>query len=473
MNSITVEHLKRAGIEREKLTYEQVYFYPPMMSFAPCEKTCAPIFNTNHAFNRETSLYIHVPFCTGHCTYCHYVTYTGHSTDSIAAYLGALEQEVRLLSKYGWFDNRTSHIVHVGGGTPTFLEPDQITRLIDLIRRIMPLESNVEFTWESSPETIIESKAKKLSLLLKEGINRLSIGIESLEDHVLKICGRRYRADTAIRAYFEARERGFQNINFDMIYGLADQTLDDWKRSLDLVIELGPDCVTAYHLRMKPGTPMASFDLSRFPSEAVCREMQIATFTNLTGAGYFQVMGNQFVREGSKPYRYEVEKWRDSRDIIGIGVSAYSYIDGWAYYNKRSLTEYTKSVLEGQLPIYLERRLSKSQRAARMLVLGLRVVPDGVSKSVFAETFDTPVEEMFKQTIERMEDLGLIEDTAEHIRLTPLGTLFSDEVCLEFYAEEDKEQLRKVQASKYGLYLDCPEHLVKLKRAKTAASARA
>src|SRR5205085_12104368 len=137
---------------------------------------------------------------------------------------------------------------------------------------------------------------------------------------------------------------------------------------------------------------------------------------------------------------------KDDRDIIGIGVSAYSYIDGWAYYNIRSLPEYTTALLDGHLPISLERNLSTSQRAARMVVLGLRVIPEGVNKTLFLELFGLTLEEAFGPTVNRLESLGLIENTEDAIRLTPLGTLFSDEVCIEFYAEEDKEQLRKARA---------------------------
>lgn len=336
LSSQTLAALTEAGVRRDKILYEQVYFYPPMMSFLPYTAQRLEELSGSGA-SRETSLYIHIPFCTGHCTYCHYSTYVGQEADGTNAYLDLLEREFELLMEHRCFERRNWQIFHVGGGTPTYLEPDQIKRLLDLIQELKPLESGAEFTWESSPETIVGAKADKLSLLLSSGVNRLSIGIESFEDHILKTCGRRYRTDTAVRAYLEARERGFQNINLDMIYGLADQTLDDWKRTLEVVMELKPDCLTTYHLRMKPGTPMASFSISRFPSEDVCRDMQITTITELTNAGYTQVLGNQFVLDRSKSYRYEVEKWKDNRDIIGIGASAYSYIDGWAYYNIRSL----------------------------------------------------------------------------------------------------------------------------------------
>jgi oxygen-independent coproporphyrinogen-3 oxidase len=453
IDRLLLQQLEKAGIKRDRETYEQVYFYPPTMAFTPYDPQndfSEAIWNS---FGRETSLYIHIPFCTGHCTYCHYITTAEIQNGSISSYLKALRKELDLLRKRGCFNHRTGEVVHIGGGTPTYLGADEIKTVCGLVRDALPLNSTTEFTWESSPETITGNNVIKLSTLLQEGVNRLSIGIESFEDHILKVCGRRHTKDIAKRSFLDARDKGFQNINIDMIYGLADQTLDDWRRTLDVILELKPDCVTAYHLRMKPGTTMASYQSSRFPPEEVCREMQIATIQTLKANGYIQVLGNQFVKRFDKIYRYEVEKYKDNRDIIGIGVSAYSSINGWAFYNIRSLHEYLHSIDLERLPILLERRLSTNQRAARMVVLGLRCVHSGVSKHMFKDIFGFGIENLYRETIQRLEQLGLLDNTPDFIRLTPLGVLFSDEVCIEFYAEEEKKQLCKTNSSKYGLYL--------------------
>lgn len=447
------------GFKRDKKTYEQVYFYPPLMTLRPAAADLAALNRLRPAAGRDTSVYVHIPFCTGHCTYCHYVTYAGQHQRQLDAYLDILASEAGLLKERGWFDGRTADIVHVGGGTPTYLDTAQIRRVTQIIRDTIQLSRKAEVTWETSPETVVGSGAPKLSVLLDNGVNRLSIGIESFDDRLLKVCGRRYRVDTALHAYDEARRRGFRNVNIDMIYGLASQSLDDWMRSLHVVATLRPDCVTTYHLRMKPGTPMASWHLETFPGEDACRDMQIATVQRLTAAGYTQVLGNQFVQHADKVYRYEVHKWQDTRDIIGLGVSAYSYIDGWAYCNWRAMEDYTRALGEARLPIQLERRLSREQRAARMVVLGLRVVPNGVDKKLFEAIFGMPLDATWSSTIRELERLGLIENRTDRLLLTAIGTLFADEVCIQFYADDDVAQLRAAGASKYGLYLDCPVHL--------------
>jgi oxygen-independent coproporphyrinogen-3 oxidase len=460
LRSEILEELSQNGISRDPETYEQVYFYPPSMSFIQFNPTKEPSKEIWAGIDRETSLYIHIPFCSGHCTYCHYVTFNGMDKESMYEYLKTLESEIELLKDRDCFKNRSGKVIHVGGGTPTIMDTDDIIKLCEIINNTLPIEPSGEYTWESSPETIINKGSDKLLVLLKEGVNRLSIGIESFEDQILKICRRRHNANDAIRSIYEAREKGFNNINIDLIYGLAEQRLDDWKHTIDKAIELQPECITAYHLRKKKGTPMASLPLlTKLPSEDLCREMQLEAITRLTDAGYRQVLGNQFVKDLRYKYRYEVEKYKDERDIIGLGVSAYSYLNGWAYYNFRLLDKYLDKVRNSQLPIELERILSLRQRAAKMVVLGLRTIQNGVDKNTFFEKFGIHIEEMYGPTIEKLGHLGLISNTTNFIKLTPLGILFSDEVCIEFYAEEEKEQLRNMKASKYGLYLPFPEHL--------------
>jgi oxygen-independent coproporphyrinogen III oxidase len=454
-----IRRLEKQGFKRDRNTYEQVYFYPPLMSFTDYinkdKLESGPWKNNNH----ESSLYVHVPFCTGHCSYCHYVSQKTFSSKIVCEYFDALKHEIKLLNRRECFSQRIGEVIHVGGGTPTLLDHDQILILSEIIKTVFSFSSKYEYTWESSPETIFPNKKAKLKLLLKEGINRLSIGIESFEDHILKVCSRRHDSKIAMQSFFDARSCGFENINFDLIYGLADQTLDDWKKTLDKTIELQPDCVTAYHLRMKKGTPMSLLNISKFPTEEICRNMQLETITKLTAAGYHQVLGNQFVKDYEKLYRYEVEKFKDNRDIIGLGVSSYSYIDGWAYYNYRSLQEYYSALNSNRLPIELERVLSRNQRAARMVVLGLRRVDKGVCKQDFKETFDFSIKDLYAPTIKKLVKLNLIRDEQTKIILTSLGALFSDEVCLEFYAEEEKQQLLRSNASKYGLYLPFPNSL--------------
>jgi len=200
---------------------------------------------------------------------------------------------------------------------------------MDFAQRHLRIDPSAETTWESSPETLLQADGAKIDALLASGVNRLNIGIQSFEAPLLRVIGRRHRGADAVRGFELARDKGFRNVNIDLIYGLPDQRMRQWEHTLDMVGELRPDSVTAYHLRVKPGTPISRLDHSRFPGEGRCRQMGCLMLDRLEELGYEPWQPNQFVRSGEHAHRYLKSKWESPVEVLGIGVSSYSFVGNW------------------------------------------------------------------------------------------------------------------------------------------------
>jgi oxygen-independent coproporphyrinogen-3 oxidase len=270
----------------------------------------------------------------------------------------------------------------------------------------------------------------------------------------LRLAGRRHNAADAIQAFETARGRGFRNINVDLIYGLPGQRLEHWEHTLDVAGKLLPESVTCYQLRLKPGTPITRIHASQFPCDAVCFQMGCLMIEKVESCGYRPWQPNQFVLRREDANRYLKSKWEGPAEVVGVGVSAYSFVNNWMYINTRTLGEYYQHLQTGRVPISIGRRLSREQEMAKAVVLGIKVLPNGVDKKAFVERFGVPAEYIYSQTIARLEAAGLVESTPEHLRLARDGLLLADEVSSEFYAEEDKNALREAGATRYGSYLD-------------------
>jgi oxygen-independent coproporphyrinogen-3 oxidase len=371
----------------------------------------------------------------------------------VEKYIKHLKCELEILSDIPFLNNVRLANLHIGGGTPTFLDNKHIVDLMSFIRYHFEIANDAEITWESSPETIIREHAAKLETLLENGVNRLNIGIQAFEDHLLRICNRRHSAADAEQSIKNARKAGFTNINIDLIYGLPNQTIEDWQHTLDKVAELLPESVTIYHLRCHPDSKFADFSIEKFPPENTCLLMQIYGYEKLKNIGYTQIQPCQFVLSSKYNNRYVIDKWGKGTEFLGVGVSAYGYINDYIYVNHRRLKFYNDTVASKKLPVCLGKRLSLEQKMAKAVILGLKVLPSGVNPKDFKEKFGITINEVFGKVLTRLEKLGLVEITPASIRLTPIGVLFADEVCTVFYTKEEKLKLKKIKANKYGCYL--------------------
>jgi oxygen-independent coproporphyrinogen III oxidase len=457
LRALAVHELSQVGFCIDNLEYEFVFQYPPPATLGPLapeavfgEGPTAP----SPTGRRRFGVYVHIPFCSGICTYCHYVKVQilrspGYQLPD--RYLAALCREIDLVFGQGGMRPSALSSVHLGGGTPTTMTVEQLGRLFEKLFATVELEPGAEFNCESAPETLMarEGGLDKLRFLRRSGVNRLNIGIQAFEDHLLTTLRRRHTAEIARRSILAAQDAGFPHINIDLMYGLAQQSLYDWEHTLEETVRLAPTSVSLYHLRVHPQAPYAErMDTSRLPVEEEALTMYLMAFDRFRSAGYVLNVNNKFVLGQEHVHQQVTDKF-GTGDLLGVGVSSYGSLNGCVYVNDRSLDAYLETVESGRLPVRVGRKLSPDERMARRLVLGIKL-EQGVDRGRFLTDFGRPPEEVFGPELERLHRLNLVETVDNRIRLTLRGLLYADEICTEFYTPADKERLTAAGGTRYG-----------------------
>lgn len=357
-------------------------------------------------------------------------------------YLDTVETEINLLLKSGKFNDTKLNTVYLGGGTPTCLSVGQLNRIFSLLQSKFTIKTDAEITVEASPETILAKDGKeKLKVLLKNNVNRLSMGFQTFNDDILKVLRRRYNSKQAIEAYKIAKRVGFENINIDLIPGLPDQTLEVWQKDLEKIGKLAPASVTCYPLSIKQTTAIYQLyqkERQRFPNREDVVLMHIMATEFFDKLGYSQKPVYWFTKELKYIYKQQISKWSELGRQLALGVSGYSFINDFQYFNYLTVSEYLEAINKSILPIYKGIKLSKVNLMRRLLVLGLKA---GISKKLFISRFGKKPKDVFKDVWKKIKSLGLVEEDNEVIRLSYKGRPFCDEISKEFYSEKIRENL--------------------------------
>lgn len=444
LNEIDLAALANIGIQRDPGSYNlMVHFLPPEVA-----KDHTATEDLQSALMKPTGpvcLYLHIAPCTGRCTFCHYAIEVNPSEDRLERYLSSLEQEM----EHRWAGNPNLGDVRsvlIGGGTPTYLEADQLDRLLTAFHRTVKLPKGIEFTVESAPETLT---AAKLETLLRHGVNRLNVGTQSFDDDLLRGLGRRHDGEGAEDAIKLAKEVGFKNVNIDLIYALPEQTVTQWVDSLDIATDLEVQSITTYHLRKRPDTRISR---RASPSEHTNILQHLASIERLKEAGYRQSLSDYFCLDGMETAQEQArDKWRDMMPVDGCGMEACSRRPDLVAFNHGTMDTYNDAVGENDgWALAHGRILTPEEQMAQRAMFALKVLDEdgGLDRAGFEAEFETSVDEVFGATIDELCTHRLLEDGAR-VRLTELGSLFADEVCNRFYTPELKERMTariKVQA---------------------------
>lgn len=425
LDSLPLRQVYEAGIWRNRSNYFLNIAYPSMQameSVDPAEVTRASAENNG----RTVSLYIHVPFCTAECYYCHYYKQFGKSADQVDSYLVAVDQELDLQEKR--FGGLETASIYIGGGTPSYLNSDQINQLFTTIEKYTSVPEDTEISFEVHPESVTDDR---LAVLKSHGVNRINIGVESFNDIILKSENRRHTVEEARQAFEKVRTAGFDNVNLDLIYGLKGQTVEVWEETLDEVSRLQPASTTMYFLRLKRGTPeyrLWEANPQTFPSDQEMFLMHAMNFERMEGElGYLQNPVDWFIKDPMYFHTYQDHNWRrsDETELLGIGPSAYSYVDGWQYYNINDTGKWKSIIKSGELPIWKGEHLEGDEPMRRTVMLGIKM---GMDRVGFADTYGFDVIEAFQETWDRLAMLDLVVITPDSVQLTYLGKLLADEV---------------------------------------------
>jgi putative oxygen-independent coproporphyrinogen III oxidase len=371
--------------------------------------------------------YLHIPFCSQICHYCDFnkVFLKGQPVDE---YLRAMETEMKHTMEQ--FPTRKLHTIFVGGGTPTVLEMNQLDFFLNSIHRHFPFSAGeIEFTFEANPN---ELSKEKLHLLKEAGVNRLSFGVQTFNDELLKKIGRTHRQNDVFQVVEMAKEIGFSNISIDLMYGLPGQTLEQLRDDLAFAFSLDIPHISAYSLIIEPKTVFYNLmrkGLLSLPSQEEEAEMYEEIMKQIGNHGYKQYEISNYARLGFES-RHNLTYW-NNEEYYGIGAGAHSYVNGTRNVNAGPLKKYMELITKTNFP-YIERHeVTPEERMEEEMFLGLRKI-EGVSKQRFFEKFQRPLHDVFGEPIRSEKQKGLLEETESHVRLTHQGKLLGNEVFQAF-----------------------------------------
>ena len=365
-----------------------------------------------------SGLYIHIPFCRQKCRYCDFASFAG-AEQQIDDYLNALEKEASLYAETR-FDT-----LYVGGGTPSLLSVCQLERLVGLIARYFgPLAAFAESTLEANPES---ASAEKLHLLKEAGFNRLSLGLQSFDDEVLRRIGRIHDASVFLTAYELARKEGFENISADLIAGLPGQTEQNFLAGLKRLVSLKPEHISVYGLQIEPGTPFYQEGVQT-DEDLLRRELEQTHFL-LEQSGFVHYEISNFSRPGYQS-RHNVNYWRNG-SYVGLGAAAASYQSGTRRCNVSSVPEYIHRMRRGQSPTDFAETLDAMAKEGEQVMLGLRM-REGVRLTARQQ-------QLFARPIQKLISRGLIERKKDIIKLTFERLFLGNQAFMAFLAPFETE----------------------------------
>jgi oxygen-independent coproporphyrinogen III oxidase len=376
--------------------------------------------------NDPAGIYLHIPFCATRCHYCNFAT-GGYESDLARRYIAALSKEIEdAPSKPAMSSVDT---LYFGGGTPTTLSIDQISRLVETCRKKFEIDPGAEVTIEANPGSVTGDYLEKLRAL---GINRLSFGVQSFDDLELQMIGRTHSAQDARDAVRIARAAGFANISIDLIAGLPEQKMETWRGNLEEACSLAPDHLSVYLLELYRDAPLLhriERGELRAIDEELTVEMYFALMDEAERFGFEHYEISNWARPGFAS-RHNLKYWTGA-PYWAFGVSAAGYDGESRWSNTRNIHDYLERVEGGYSPVSSREALNDEDRQSEALFLHLRL-KDGVDLQAHRRRFGVSVVERYRDELERLREAGLIELSNENLVISRKGKVLANEVFAAF-----------------------------------------
>ena len=371
---------------------------------------------------KELSLYIHIPFCKQKCFYCDFPSYA--SIDYLKRdYVEALCKEIEEKAiKY------KIKSIFIGGGTPSYLETEEISKILNSINKL-DLSEDIEFTMECNPGAL---KEEKLRAMLNGGINRISMGLQAVQNSLLKDIGRIHSFKQFEENFNLARQIGFKNINVDLMFGLPNQKVEEWKESLETIARMNPEHISAYSLIIEEGTAFYKLwerNKLILPSEEEEREMYVITKNILKNHGYHQYEISNYSKIGRECYHNKVY-WK-SDEYLGLGSASTSFIDCKRIKNIENVKDYIDKINSGEDvidDIYVN---TLEDSMEEFVFMGLRMI-EGINVNEFNKRFGVTIEGIYKEVIDKNINKKLLVLENDMLRLTEKGIELSNSVMSDF-----------------------------------------
>lgn len=373
---------------------------------------------------KETSIYIHIPFCDHKCIYCDFYSIINY--ENVTNYLTALKKEIEFFaSEYS--NDRQIISIFFGGGTPSLMEVNYIDQIISIIKKYFNLLPNAEITLETNPGTVDRIKLKEFREI---GINRLSVGVQSFDEDDLKFLTRIHDSKTAINTINDAYNIGFENISLDLIFNLPNQTKEKWQKNLEIATSLPIKHISAYSLILEKGTILNKMVLDgkvKIQDETHDAELYQLTIEYLTNMNFAQYEVSNFAEENFQCV-HNNSYWH-YKDYLGFGTSAHSFVNGKRWWNISSTRLFIEAINKNQNAVVGEEILSQEQMEEEFIMLALR--SSGLDLSKLEKKFGTKWYKKNKHTIEELVNNNLMQIDSHKLMLTPKGYAFCDEILLK------------------------------------------
>ena len=364
---------------------------------------------------KKLGLYIHVPFCLKKCLYCDFCSFPSYTEEAMDAYVRRLSADIERYSKDF---NGTVDTVYFGGGTPTLLKERHFGSIFETIDKHYAIDAGAEISCECNPATVDREYLKSIK---KIGINRLSIGLQSANDAELRALGRAHSFADFQKTYEDARAAGFGNLSVDLMYGIPEQTLTSFERTLTKVCELSPEHISAYSLKIEDGTPFGKArETLSLPSEDDECDMYELCTKMLSENGYSKYEISNFARPGFES-RHNIKYWMGD-DYLGFGVAAHSYFGGERFSNSRDIAAY----LRGEDVTEERRAIPERERMTEYVMLRARMTA-GIDRADFKARFGVELED-FCGSLERYISAGFMRDTFGRVAFTDRGIFVSNTI---------------------------------------------
>ncbi len=393
---------------------------------------------TKRANKTPLGLYIHVPFCRSKCQYCDFYSLACKEDKLIDGYLDAVCDHIKEAGELA--PGYKVDTIYFGGGTPSFFGADGLAIILTTIRRNFDVDQNAEITFEANPDSVSD---RMLHRLRAEGFNRVSLGIQSDDDEMLKKLGRPHTYAQAVAAYNKIRKAGFKNVSVDLMYGLPGQDLMDWQETLDNVLRLLPEHISCYALKVEEGTPFYEYrDMLNLPDDDTQAEMYLTAVEALRSRGFRQYEISNFARKGLAS-KHNMKYWSGG-EYLGFGPAASSDFAGKRFTLKRDLQAYIAGIRDGGDIMEEMEEIPMRERAGEYLMLRLRT-SHGIEAQEYEKLFLLPFAPLEDVLEKRRRMFHTTQTESGRWVLTPKGYLVSNDIITDLLiAQDESHPLKRI-----------------------------
>ena len=438
-----IEELQRLGLICDDGDFIPSVHYPPITEYPDCD---IDEYFSSYTMpdDGKMDIYVHIPFCIRHCTFCHYPGMVGNRKEEKEKYLGYLFREMDMYLDHFGVKTLEPRSILLGGGTPTFMEPKMLDQFLTGLDKRINYRSMKQYNVDLDPNSIVgEEGTERCQLMKDHGITRLTIGVQSLDDNVLKLMNRPHKSEEAIESVYKALDFGF-DVNIEFIYGHPGENLENWIDVMDKAVQLPMNEIQLYRLKVQAyGDRQGVINRHQrgsgdtdIPDFKQTMLMKAIALEMLDKNGYKETLRRVYSKTPKVYSHYAYNQCCNQFDQVGFGLSAFSSYRDRFDINSQYFSEYYGMIDEGKLPITRGYIRTRDDQIRWAIVLPLKNTE--VQKPRFTRKTGLNIDDLFKKKIQTLKDYGLLMENERDLKLTELGAFVADEVCECFNSDEFK-----------------------------------